>query len=174
MRHQFTAKLHLFEDNLWFYHVLVPPDIAQAYLESETGRRVLFSLEGSEFFHAGLMPDGLGGWFININQKLRDALGLREDMEVTITLIPDITPFGMPMPEELEECLWQNAVAKANFEALTPGRQRNMIYIVNQVKRPAIKLRRSLVITEHLLRYPKIDFKALNQELKEANQRANL
>jgi hypothetical protein len=172
MKHQFTAKLHLFEDNLWFYHVLVPEAIAAEYLASETGRRVLCSIEGSDGFHAGLMPDGLGGWFININQKLRDALGLREDMEVTVTLAPDPTPFGMPMPEEFEECLWQNPEAKTIFEALTPGRQRNLIYIVNNVKSPAIKLRRSLVITNHLLQYPKIDFKALNVELKAANQKA--
>lgn len=173
MTHQFTAKLHLFEDNLWFYHILLPEAVAADFLASETGRRVLCSIQGSEGFHAALMPDGLGAWFININQKLRDVLGLREDMEVDVTLVPDTTPFGMPMPEEFEETLWQNPEAKAIFEALTPGKQRNLIYIVSQVKSSNIKVRRSLVIANHLLHYPKLDFKALHAELKEANQKAN-
>ena len=119
MKHQFTAKLHLFEDNLWFYHVLVPEAIAAEYLASETGRRVLCSIEGSDGFHAGLMPDGLGGWFININQKLRDALGLREDMEVTVTLAPDPTSFGMPMPEEFEE--WRKTALQMGFAEVASG-----------------------------------------------------
>ncbi len=170
--HSFTATLHLFEDNLWFYHFLVPNPIAEQLLASPTGRRVLCTLQHSQSYHCSLMPDGLGGWFINVNQQLREKLQLHDGSPLYVLLLPDTTEFGMPMPEELEECLNQDEAAKSLFNALTPGKQRNLIYIVSTVKSNAIKMRRALVIAAHIKAYPKLDFKALNVALKAANQDA--
>lgn len=169
--HRFTATIKLFEDNnLWFYHFLVPDEVSQQLLASETGRRVLCSIDGTTPIHCSLMPDGLGSWFINVNKALREKLGWQENQERKVTLQPDTSEFGMPMPEELKEALLQDPAAKSIFDNLTPGKQRNLIYIVNQVKSPSIRLRRALVITNHLVTHNKIDFKALHQELKNANQ----
>ena len=173
MTFQFTSTIHLFDDNLWYYHFLIPREVANELLKLPTQRRVLCSINGQENMHCALMPDGLGDHFINLNQKLRAQLKLSENQVIDVVLKPDDSPFGMDMPVEFEETLRQDKSANEVFQKLTPGKQRNLIYIVNQVKSPAIRLRRALVIADHLINHGKIDFKALHAEIKAANQRAN-
>lgn len=173
MSFQFTSKVLLFDDNLWYYHFLIPKNVAEKLLKLPSQRRVKCRINQEDSFHCALMPDGLGDHFINLNQKLRRQLNLSENQIIEVTLDPDDSPFGMEMPVELEETLRQDRNALEVFENLTPGKQRNLIYIVNQVKSSAIRLRRALVIADHLIQLGKIDFKALHAEIKAANQRAN-
>lgn len=79
----------------------------------------------------------------------------------------------MEMPIELREVLDQDEHADTLFHKLTPGKMRNIIYAVASVKSSEIKIRRALVYAEHLKKNKgKIDFKELNQEMKEANRKA--
>lgn len=119
------------------------------------------------------MPMGEQEWFINVNKKICDKLGLVEGQEVDVHLEKDRTEYGMPMPDELREVLNQDEEGSKLFHALTPGKQRNLIYIGSNVKNPNIRLRRAIVIVNHLkMQAGAIDFKALNAEIKAANQAA--
>lgn len=170
--HSFTAHIELFEDNLWFYHFLLPNIVSEAILKLPTGRRVICKINTSKGFNCALMPDGLGNYFINLPKEIRAKLNLYQHQEISVVLTPDSSEYGMPMPQELQEMLYQDPEGNAAFMALTPGKQRNLIYIVNNVKSSAIKVRRAFVIVTHLRIHPKLDFRQLNVELKAANEAA--
>jgi len=171
-KHSFNSTVQLFEDNLWLYHFLVPKVVAAYFLALPSTRRELCKINGHDAFNCALMPDGLGDYFINLSQKIRADLQLKEQQEMSIELEADTSEYGMPMPEELQEMLYQDPEGNEAFLALTPGKQRNLIYIVRNVKSAEIKMRRAFVIVRHLRMHDKLDFKQLNAELKEANQAA--
>lgn len=69
----------------------------------------------------------------------------------------------------------QNPEADKVFHAFTKGKQRTLIYWLNNVKSSDIRIRRALVMTDHLVNQRgNIDFKLLNVEMKTANQAAKL
>ncbi len=170
MQVQFTAEMYVFENSLWYHHFLVPNEIVDQFLALPSAKRVLCTINGTTTLHCSFMPDGLGGWFIMLNQKLRTALGLREGSEISVTLAPDNSEYGLPMPDEFREALRQDDEANRVFEALTPGKKRGLIYQVGNVKSPHIKLRRAMVIATHLSTHKNLDYKILNEELKAANK----
>jgi uncharacterized protein YdeI (YjbR/CyaY-like superfamily) len=117
------------------------------------------------------MPRGDGTHFININKELRDQLKLRVGMEVTATLQKDESKYGLPIPEELQELLIQDPEGDRLFHALTPGKQRSLIYIVGKPKQSETRIKKAVVLIEHLkANLGKIDFKRLNEDMKAANK----
>lgn len=166
----FTAPLEKLESNVWYYHITVPDEVAQAFL-GEKDRRVICTLNDEVEFHCALMPRGDGRYFININKETRKQLGLRLGTPVTARLRPDDSEYGLPMPEELGELLAIDEEGSRCFHALTPGKQRNLIYIVGSPKRSDTRLRKALVVVDYLKASGgKLDFKALNEAFKEANR----
>lgn len=164
---KFEATLAIFEDsNLWKHHIEVPCQVARQLLDS-TGRRVVCTLNGKVQFSCALMPAGDDRWFINVNQTIRRKAGVRQGQHVQVELKPDDSRYGLPMPEELEELLAQDAEGHRLFHALSPGKQRNLLYIVGSAKRPETRLRRAVICIEHLKHMlGKIDFKLLNESLR--------
>jgi len=157
---------------VWGYYLLVPEQIAKKMI-NRSGKRVLCSINGSEPFQSGLMPEGEGNWFVNVNKKLRQNLRLNPGDKVEVSLTPDQSQYGLPMPESFEELLSQDKLGHQHFHALTAGKQRNLIYLVGQVKSESIQIRRALVILNHLKTQDgKVDFKLLNQAIKTANEAA--
>ena len=162
---EFRARLENFNTKLWSYHIKVPKAIASHFLE-QGDKRVVATLDGSLSFQCALMPAGEGIYFINLNKKIRDQLRLKEGSMITVSLEKDESEYGLPFPEELKELLDQDPKGNELFHALTPGKQRNLIYAVNQVKSPELRIHRSLVLVEHLKKNNgKILFRELYEEL---------
>lgn len=163
---EFTAKLENFNTRLWSYHVKVPHDIARHFLDMGD-KRVVCTLNGDLKVQCAIMSAGDGVYFINLNKQIRDALSLKEGHKVQIHLVKDTSEFGMPFPEELEEVMAQDPAGKEWFYKLTPGKQRNLIHLVNSVKSTDLRIERSMVMMEHLKRNEgKINFRQLNQDLR--------
>lgn len=98
------------------------------------------------------------------------TLGYPIGTEVEITVEPDESKYGMPMPEEFEEALIEYPKASDYFQALTPGKQRNLIYIVANPKRVETRVKKAIQIVEYLEHSGgKLDFKALHQWFKDTN-----
>lgn len=57
----------------------------------------------------------------------------------------------MPIYEEFEAVIFGDEVLFNYFQALTPGKQRNLIHLGNKIKNPDIKINRSIAIAEHLI-----------------------
>lgn len=169
----FYSTLKKFNSPLWTYHLEIPEEIALELISGKD-RRVVCTLNDKKKFQCALMPDGDHYWFININKRLRDTLKLQVGEKINVKLEKDNSEYGLPVTEELKELLDQDQEGNSLFHSLTPGKQRNLIYIAGQVKNPAKRLTRALVIVNHLkIHNGQINFKALNQELKTANNKFN-
>ena len=163
--HDFTAKLENFNTRLWSYHIKVPQSVALYFLEQEN-KRVVCTLNDALEFQCALMPAGDGVYFININKKIRDRLKLSEGTVLQVHLEKDTSEYGLPFPEELKELLDQDPEGHRLFHQLTPGKQRNLIYGVGQVKNSDLRIHRAMVMIEHLKKNGgKINFKQLYSEL---------
>ncbi len=171
---EFTTTLERFDSDLWGHHFPVSEVVGEYFIKS-TGRRVVCQINGMVEMHCAIMQFAGGNYFINVNKKIRDKLGLTTGQKVELSLHPDESTYGLPISEEFEEVLRQDEVGSDLFHALTPGKQRTLIYYADNVKSIHIKLRRALVVMEHLkLQNGVVDFKALNEEMKSANRRETL
>ncbi len=167
---QFIAALNNFDSPLWGFHIPVPDEVSSRF-EGAGPRRVVCTLNGTETFHCALMPKGDGTFFININKKLRDKLKLKLGSEVEVSLSEDDSKYGLPMPEEMAELLTLDLEGDRLFHALTPGKQRSLIYIAGSPKTSETRIKRAVTLIEHLkANNGKIDFKRLNEDMKEANR----
>jgi mannitol/fructose-specific phosphotransferase system IIA component len=168
----FTAILSDLNSSLWGGNIPIPHDIADQILKEQKNRRVVCTLNNSLRFQCALMPKGDGTYFILVNKGNRKKLGLSLGQQVTVTLEKDESEYGLPMPEEMAEVLASDPEGDELFQALTPGKQRNLLYIAGKVKSSELRIHKALVIVEHLkTQEGKIDFKQLNQELKASNRK---
>ena len=167
---EFTSILSRFPSSpLWGWYFLVPTNIALPFVQGND-RRVVCIINDQLKLHCALMPNK-DTWFIMINQGVQKKLKTPLGSEINISLIKDISEYGMPMPDELREVLDQDAEADTYFHKLTPGKQRSLIYIVNKVKSTDSKIRKSLAIADHLTANKgKLDGKLLYEALKEYNK----
>ena len=163
---QFTGVIESISSATWSYVVRVPNEISNAVLSKET-RRVVCDVNGLFSFQCALMPYGDGTYFINFNKENRnkiDKAGLRE---LQITLSVDESEYGLPFPEELKELLELDEEGNRHFHHLTKGKQRNLLHLVGKPKSEAIRIRKAIVVVDHLKEMNgKLDFKILYEALK--------
>lgn len=145
----FTAPLRPSTNRLWSAHVVVPPDVVSK-LSAAGSKRVVCTLNDANTFQCAIVAYRRGLWVITVNQSLRRVLGLQFEDDVRVTLRPDASTYGHAMPPELAEALRQDGDGRRFFKALTLGRQRTLLYIVNSVKDPAKRAHRAAVILRHL------------------------
>ncbi len=163
---EFKAIIENFNTKLWSYHLKVPNPLAKHFLD-QGDKRVVCTLNKTVEMQCAIMSAGDGVYFILVNKKIRDQLKLKEGSKVEVQLEKDESEFGLPFPEELAEVLAQDKAGKKYFDQLTPGKQRNIIYIAGQVKNPDLRIQRAMVLVEHLKQNKgKINFKQLTSELK--------
>lgn len=112
-------------------------------------RRVICTLNGVETFNCSLFP-AKDDYFITLNKKLREKLGLEIGSAATLEIVKDESKYGMPMPEEFAEVLRQDVEGKRLFEALSPGNQRLMLKLIVFVKDVDKRIIRSLTGIELL------------------------
>ncbi|MEM1121129.1 MAG: DUF1905 domain-containing protein [Bacteroidota bacterium] len=155
----------------WNYTIDVPLNIAEPFIEKDN-RRVICTLNEQHEFHAALMPNGNGGFFITINSDVRKKLKIGEEAELNVQLRKDRSKYGIHLPEEMEELLLMDEEGSAFFHQLTPGKQRSLLHIVGKPKSSDIRLKKAVVVLDHLkTNNGKLDFKVLNVAFKEANRR---
>ncbi len=164
----FTSILDKFDGNLWYFYLPVSATQAASFISGKD-RRVVCTLNKTVTFQAALMPLKGGGYFINVNKKTRDTLKLQEGSTVHVSLIKDESEYGLPVPEEFVELLNQDMEGSKRFHALTPGKQRTLLYIIAKPKASDLRIRNGMVILEHLKRTQgEIHYKELNQEMKQS------
>lgn len=164
----FEEKLGKFDFNHWHYHIPVPDAIAEKMMD-ETHRRVLIWIKDSGPYHMALMK-AKECWYVLVNQELRKKLNLDEERAFCVKIERDQSEFGHDVPDEFQVLLDQDEAGNDYFRALTPGKQRSLIYIVTTVKNSESRMKKSLAILHHLkLAKGKLDFKQLNEWIKHYN-----
>ncbi len=146
---------------------MVPQEIAQPFLES-TGKRVVCQLNGKDPFQCALMPDGKGGFFININKERRKSLRLEIGDEVEVVLEKDESKYGLPLPEELEALFEVDEEGRKFFHQLTAGKQRSLLHLIGKPKTSDTRLHKAIVVLDYLKSTRgRLDYKELHQALKD-------
>ncbi|SFT52710.1 protein of unknown function [Lishizhenia tianjinensis] len=160
-----TTHLRRFDGKLWSYVLPFAQEAVQNFITDD--RRILLYFNDKDYIHCALMPDGLGDYFVNINKEVRRQFDLEEDIAIQVTLTKDDSKYGMPLPQELEE-LWKNDVVFYDyFHALTPGKQRNLLHLVNKIKSADKRQEKAIVIYQYLIEAKgKLDFKELHAAFK--------
>ena len=155
----------------WNFTIEVPLEIANQFIAKDN-RRVICTLNEAHEFHAALMPNGNGGFFIIINSEIRKKLKLGETAALLVQLKKDKSKYGIHLPEEMEELLLVDEAGSHFFHQLTPGKQRSLLHIIGKPKSAAIRLKKAVVVLDFLkTNNGKLDFKLLNIAFKESNQR---
>ncbi len=163
---KFTARLEKFNSNLWGYHIMIPPQVADHFI-SGSSRRVICIVNEEVEFQSALMPAGDGLYFINLNKERRKKLGVQKGDELRIELLEDDSKYGLPVPEELSELLRLDPEGKACFEKLTPGKQRTLIYMIGKPKTFQTRINKAVIILDYLKdTNGRLDFLALHEALK--------
>lgn len=169
----FVTTLQKFDPKLFGYHFPIPIDIAKSFIEG-MNRRVICHINNQHKMQCALMPSS-DAYFILINQNLVKKLNLSINREVSLTLEKDTSEYGHEVPESFQMLLEQDEEGSRFFEQLTPGKKRSLIYLVGKVKNIDSQLNKGLAILDHLkAEQGKLDFKKLNQLIKEYNQRSKL
>ncbi len=121
-------------------------------LKGRFSQRVIIELNSVESWNAGVVALGEGKGYITVSNKRLKILDLQEEDEVNVKLTIDNSEYGHEFPLELEEVLKQDPVAKQRFAAMSPGKQRTIIYYILQVKSSDKRIERSLLFMENLKR----------------------
>lgn len=163
----FRSEIKKFDDSLWSYHVIIPEDLV-VLLSSDGHKRVICSVDGGELLSKALMPDGNGHYFLMFNKELVNKYALQIGKCVSIEIWKDTSKYGMPIPVEMEELLFQDPKGSDFFHQLTKGKQRSLIYIVDKPKSSELKLKKAMIILDYLKSSNGfLDYKKLNIALKE-------
>ena len=91
------------------------------------------------------------GHFIILNKGIVKQLKIKTGDVLKLQIMKDTSEYGMPIYEEFEAVIFGDEVLFNYFQALTPGKQRNLIHLGNKIKNPDIKINRSIAIAEHLI-----------------------
>lgn len=115
------------------HYVLVPAEIRQQFY-TKGPARIVAAIGPLEPFQCGLMPMKTGEGYVIVNKARQKKLKLSQGDKVDVSIAPDTSEYGAPMPEELEAVLAQDLDAKTTFDGLTAGKKRAVMYAVNRAK----------------------------------------
>ncbi len=144
--------------------------VEQIAASNAGSKRIIVSVANLIDWHAAFISSGKGDYFIIVNKERVKALRQNDiDLsKVEISLLPDESEYGMPMPVELAELLAMDSEANTYFHKLTPGKMRALMYIIAKPKRETTRLKKAIGILEYLKEVRgKLDFRELNEWLKE-------
>ena len=124
-------------------------------------------LNSSVEYPSALTPLGDGSFVIRVNKQIREKLRLREGNSLEVGLRRDRSQYGLPMPDELNEALHQDREGHRLFHGLTAGRQRTLLHLVGSVRQTDTRIRRAVVVVQHLkTHHGKINYKQLYELLR--------
>lgn len=130
-------------------YIYIPASMLETLGGLKCGRLVC-TVNHSVNFQCGLVSLGDGAAYITLNKARMKQLKLQTGDQVHIQLTKDNSEYGIDMCEELKELLHQDLEGKERFDKLSPGMQRYIIYYVAQVKSPALRLDRAILLIGNL------------------------
>ncbi|MEM9364787.1 MAG: YdeI/OmpD-associated family protein [Planctomycetota bacterium] len=132
--HSFSAQIEKYDFGKMCYTVVYVPEETTTKLDFSKSKRLrVEGVIGQEPFAGALMPVR-GRWYIMVGRRMLTKLGVQLGDSVQIHF-DVVSPDTVDVPRELEYALEANAVAKAAWDALTPGKQRGLAHRVASAKR---------------------------------------
>lgn len=166
MPKSFKGKVEKLNSSVYGHCVEVPSKILEYYKKKDIAR-FLASINKHDQIHCAFIPNGKGRAYIMLNKEIRKTLALEIGSDVSVVVEPDESKYGMALPEEMEELLYQDPEGSEVFHKLTPGKQRSLLFLVGKPKSSKTRLKKALTIIEYL-KYTggAIDYKELNEAFK--------
>lgn len=155
---------HAPETSGWHF-LVIEKRVADKLSFKDQYKRVVCTINDGEPFQCALMPSR-GKFYIIVNKKKREALGIVAGDTVKVNLAIDESRYGLPMPEEFREVLDQDPEGDKLFHTLTPGKQRSLLYYLGNIKDIDQRIHYALIIVDHIKEHGKVIGKVLYQELK--------
>ena len=146
---KFTSALEASAEAAGWHFIPVSREIGERFPSDGKSRRVVCTLNGKETIQCALMPGG-ERFVILVNKRVRNSLGIVAGDTLKLSIVADESKYGLPMPEEFAEVLAQDPVGDRLFHALTPGKQRSLIFAVTSGKDVDRRIHRALIILDHL------------------------
>jgi hypothetical protein len=163
---RFKTELTKSTNDSGWHFLLVKKDIVAKFGFEGKFKRVVCTINDREGFQCALLPWG-ELFYIIVNKKKRDALGIVAGDMVDVLLEKDQSKYGLPMPEEFQEVLNQDPDGDRMFHELTAGMQRSILYLLSKPKDIDVRIHQALLIVDHLKENDgKIIGKKLYHELK--------
>lgn len=131
-------------------HYIVLDEATILPFTANGNKRIICKFNNSVSFHCAILFKKDIGYYIHFGMAICKQLGLKKGVTVTAAFSLDATTYQFKMPEELQEVLAADDEASAAFEALTPGKQRGLMYVVTQVKSTDKRIERALKIAEKI------------------------
>lgn len=131
----------------------IPAEIARAVpTRPDRTRRVNVAAGELPVYQAKVAGDGRGGFFVPVNRERRERLddAYGEGREIPVTLTPDTSKYGLPVPAEFDLLLADDGLAASHFDALPGGTQRRILFGLNAPKRESTRLHRAVATAEYL------------------------
>ena len=151
---KFVSRIDKLPYLLGMHIIEVPADVVKK-AGGPGKKRFICTVNQKVSYPCGLIALRTGMAYISINKSRVAALKLKLGDAVDVELVPDESEFGMPVPEELQELLMQDPEGEERFRALTPGKQRNIIYYVSGVKSSQLRIDRALKLIGNLKLLPR-------------------
>jgi hypothetical protein len=135
------------------HYALIPESIIRKTGETLPARFMVHIHDLS--WHGAIMPMGNGAGYNLINKSKLKKLRVHEGDKISVRLEQETEEYGMPICEELVEVLNQDAEAGERFHALTPGKQRSIIYFIGKIKSSQLRIEKALFLLNNLKRLPR-------------------
>lgn len=162
---KFSTTLERSPETSGWHFLVIEKKTAEKLSFSDQYKRVVCTINGAEPFQCALMPSR-GKFYIIVNKKKREALGIATGDAVKAELVIDESKYGLPMPAEFREVLDQDPDGDAMFHSLTAGKQRSLLYHVGNIKDIDKRIHHALIIVEHIKEHRNVIGKVLYEELR--------
>jgi hypothetical protein len=151
---KFKTKVYKLE-HLAGHYIDVPASVVTKASKVQAGKqRFVCTVNKVITWKCGLVSHGAGKAYILLNKKQMQMGGFNAGQVVDVSLRADTSKYGMDVPRELEEVFKQDRIGKERFDKLVPGKRRYIIYYINQVKSPGLRIERAVRLISNLKKLP--------------------
>ena len=145
----FKSKIYKLEHLVGMHYIEVPKKKVEE-LGGKFNVRLVCKINDTLMFQCGIVALGGGKAYISINATRMKKAKLKVGDTVIVILKKDPSKYGMEMSEELKELLIQDVDGRKRFAGLIAGKQRYIIFYVQQVRSPHLRLKRALMLINNL------------------------
>ncbi len=130
-------------------HYIPIPEAAAATLLKRFGKRVVCTINKVDI-HCAVMGNATKGFYIGAGKSTRQKIKAETNDPLLLEFKKGDTKHQALVSEELQEVLSTDPEGQERFDALTPGRQRSIIFHVGKAKQSDTRINRILKIVENL------------------------
>jgi hypothetical protein len=131
--------------------VIIPESEIKPFVEAGNKRiRMSAWYEDKKIDFHGAIHRYQGNYTISFGKRYQKVLGVSTKDYFELQLFEDDSKYGVEMPEEFSAVLESDPEAFEQFERLTDGKKRSLIYYVLRFKNSQTRIDKALVIADNL------------------------